>query len=106
MDRTEKDLNRNPFDDVPRDCLLAPVVETRRARVGVAGQALHVLQWHALFEQVDNRVMRKEFRNSRERQAGVLQSALSMRQKSTTWQCPGLPVPCHVLPNTKPVFWA
>ena len=46
------ELNRNPLDDVAGDLFLAVVVEAGGARVGMAGQALHIFQRHALLEQI------------------------------------------------------
>jgi hypothetical protein len=44
--------NRNPLHDVPGDLLLPAIVEPRGARVGVAGQMLHLFEGYALFEQI------------------------------------------------------
>ena len=44
--------NRNTLDDVAGDFPVAPVVEARGPRIGMAGEALHVFEGHALFEQV------------------------------------------------------
>ena len=44
-------LHGNPLHDIPFDLALSPVVEPRGARIGVPGEALHVFERHALFEQ-------------------------------------------------------
>ena len=45
-------LDGNPLHYVADDLAVAAVVETRRERVGVAGELLNVLQRNALFEEV------------------------------------------------------
>ena len=45
-------LNRDPLDDVAGNLFVAAVVESRGARVGVAGQALDVFEGGALLEKV------------------------------------------------------
>src|SRR5437879_12867537 len=66
-------LNRDPLDDIPHNLLLPAVVGARGARIDVAGQALHVFQRHALFEQIvdsgDPELMRRQANG----QAGVLE---------------------------------
>jgi hypothetical protein len=49
------DGNRNPLDNIARYLFLPPVVKPRRSRTGVAGQILHVIERHALRQQVGNR---------------------------------------------------
>ena len=43
-------LYRNPLHDVARDAPLAPIIEPRGARIGMAHQLLHVLKRHALLQ--------------------------------------------------------
>jgi hypothetical protein len=45
-------------------------------RVGVAGKALHVSQWHALFQQIGDGRHSARVRGKAHRQARVLQPAL------------------------------
>jgi hypothetical protein len=51
-DRELLDSNRHPLYYIPRDVLVAAVAEPGGAGIGVAGQALHVLERDALLEQI------------------------------------------------------
>lgn len=46
--------DRYPLDDVATDPLLAPVVKARRSGVGVPRETLHILERHALLQEVSD----------------------------------------------------
>lgn len=63
--------NRYPLDDVPGDLLLPPVIEARGAGIGVAGQALDVLEGDALLQEIGDRRNAERMRRQARGQAGV-----------------------------------
>jgi len=46
--------HRNPLHNIPCNLPFSPVVKSRRTRIGVPGQALHVFEGDALLQQVGN----------------------------------------------------
>jgi hypothetical protein len=69
--------NRNPLHDIPGDLLLPAVVGRGSARIGVVGQALHVLEGHALFQLVGYGGDAKGMRGQPRGQAGILETPLN-----------------------------
>ncbi len=51
--------DRNPLNNVAGHAPLPPVVESRRPRISVPRQVLHVFQWHSLFQQVGDRASKR-----------------------------------------------
>jgi hypothetical protein len=51
----DRPSNQNPLDDIPRHLLMPPVVKPSRSCFRVSGQVLHILQRHALVQQIGDR---------------------------------------------------
>jgi len=69
-------LNRNPLNNIPRHLLLLPVVELGRPRAAVPGEVLHVIERHALGQQICNPRHAERVRRQPRRQPGILQPPL------------------------------
>lgn len=67
-------LHRNPLHDIALYFPLPPVVESGGARIGVAGQVLHVVAGHALLQQIGERRDAEGVRGVEEGHAEFLQA--------------------------------
>jgi hypothetical protein len=77
-------LNRNPFHDVPRHLLLPPVVKSRGARIGMAGQMLHLFERDTRSRSFVFTATRNECGDNREGKEALLRRRFIMRQISLT----------------------
>ncbi len=74
-------LNRDSFDDTPRDLAFHTVVEAGPAEIRVAEEVLDVLKRNDLGDQVCSRRGAKRVTRQVRRQAGVLQVAVNYTPK-------------------------
>ncbi len=86
---------RSVFDDIPRHLLLPPVVELGRPWSAMPGQGLHVIERHALAEQVGDPVTRNECGGS----PASFSRRLTIRH--TSFVVSGLSVSRFVLPSVE-----